>query len=239
MEAEQGEVDVGGDDQLDPAEPLACRDQPLQPVVGEVGQPGASPGERLRGADPQRGQHPGAPVVDTAAADAHDETARRLGQRRLEQLPHAVRAGPGGVALRLGQQVQPAGLGRLDVDGAVTCVLDHEQGGGHRAPERVADGDGDALAAEGAGEDVEEAGAAVGQRQQGQPVVRRRATPALGDRVGGLAGRERAGEAVGGDEDAHRVIVSARTAPVAAGTTRRQAPASSSSSRTSSSGPPA
>ena len=62
-------------------------------------------------------------------------TTRRLGalgQRRLEQLPDAVRAGPGGVALRLGQQVQPAGLGRLDVDGAVTSVLD--QRAGRRGP---------------------------------------------------------------------------------------------------------
>ena len=72
--------------------------------------------------------------------------------------------------------------------------------------------DRDGRTPERAGQDVKEPRASVGQRLQGEVVVGRAASPALGDRLGGLAGAERAGETVGGYEDAHVPMLSGRHA---------------------------
>src|SRR5690606_33954507 len=55
----------------------------------------------------------------------------------------------------------------------------------------------------GRGEDVDEAGASVGERERHGGVLASGAPPALGDGAGGLGGGHGAGELVGSYEDAH------------------------------------
>ena len=110
---------------------------------------------------------------------------------------------PGSVRRR--DQVQPAGLGRLDVGGAPSgglCV--HQQDPGRDVlAERTGHGDREQLAAQRRVQHLEEARAAVRQRAQLELVAGRVPAPAVRDRLGGLAGGEGPGEAVRGHEHAH------------------------------------
>ncbi len=117
-----------------------------------------------------------------------------------DQLADATRRGLLGTVL-LGQ-VQAARLRALDV----RRVPGQQHRGGRRLAERSRDGGRQQLAAERLVEHVDEAGTAVGHRRQVEGVVRCPPAPAGRDRLGGLHGGQRAGELVGGHQDAHGVI---------------------------------
>ena len=100
-------------------------------------------------------------------------------------------------------EVHPARLGALDVGRAV----DQQHARRDRITEGAGHGHRDQVAGERRGEDVHEAGTPVGHRREVDLVRRRPAQPACRDRLGCLDGGERAGELVGGDQDAHAVIL--------------------------------
>ena len=190
LEAQQGHVHVGGEDQLDAREALARRGQPGQ-RRRRRGRPGRGPAAR-EVARPRRPRaRPACPAPPSLVPLPPRPTTMpggALGQRRLEQLPDAVRAGPAGFALvraRAGAARRPGPTRRMRC-GRRPCSTTSSAAGTGR-PSGSLTVTATVCAAEGAGEDVEEARAAVGQRQQGQPVVRRSAPPALGDGLGGLA----------------------------------------------------
>lgn len=169
-------LDVGGDDQFEPG----------QPVPG-----GGQTAERVDQSPPAVGA--------AAAAQAHDDAARPSRHRGVDQLSH-----PGGVrgerTLHGGwsaQQRQPAGRGAFDVGGGVG-LIEHPRGvdlllerAGHPTL---------AQSAEPTGQHVDEAWAAVGLRGQPQLVAGTTASPPFGDRLGGLDRGQSVAEAVRRDE---------------------------------------
>ena len=135
--------------------------------------------------------------------------------RRARPRPYVVaRSG----ALGRSGQMQPAGLRALDVRRAATTSTAPGTGSPY--------GPGTVTASSSPPSDgvqhVDEAGAAVGHRDQVELVVGRVPAPALGDRLGRLDGGERAGELVGGDQHAHASHPAATCFGVAGASGRRR-----------------
>ena len=194
-EPDQRVVDVAGGHQPDVGDPGPGRRQvdlvdPVQP-----GRPDVEPRVR-RG--PERREQAGAAVVGAAAAQP-DHHGRRPGvERGRHQLPHAERGAPGRRPRRpVRWMPQACALSTYAVSPTSRTVA------GTGPPKGPGDRDREHLATEGGVQHVDEARPAVGHRRQVQLVVRRLATPARRDGVGRLDRGERAGELVGGDEDAH------------------------------------
>ena len=127
--------------------------------------------------------------------DPETATSRGVGELVLA----AVEGGARTVVVGLGGSgTNDGGAGVLAALGAASDAV------------RAADGHRGQVTAEGRVQHVDEPGAAVGHRREVQLVARRLPSPARGDRLSGLDGREGAGELVGGDQHAHGAILPQR-----------------------------
>ena len=183
-------------------EPVRRARVPHQRGVGRGGRHQLETGQ-LVAVPVERGDQATAAVGRGGAPHPDDDAVHAGGRRGQQQLAHAVRRGSDRVACLGRDQVQADRLGRLDVG----RVADLQHPRRHRVAQRTADGDDADLAAERGAEHVDEAGSAVGERQQVQLVVGRAAQPAERDRVGRLRRREVDPEPVGRHQDLHPRIL--------------------------------
>ena len=159
---------------------------------------GPSPSRRAR-ARPVPASIPRPPSTVADPPSATSMCRAPQAERAAQQVGEARRAVRRGSRSRRRQQRQADGLGRLDQERAVAAVADR---GAARAPQRVARIDLDAPRGACRADDRERALAAVGERAGERFAAG--AADALGQRVGGLEGVERAAQLVGRAHDARR-----------------------------------
>ena len=127
VQAQQRDVDVGGDDELHAAQPVAQLPQPGEVVGGHLTERPAAGAEDVRrsrqpesAGQPDQGTRAG--VVRRGAAEPDDDPSRSRVEGGGEQLPHPAARGAGGVAQLVRDQREADGLRGLDVRGRA-----HEQ----------------------------------------------------------------------------------------------------------------
>jgi len=149
------------------------------------------------------GEQSGASVVGARPAEPDHDLLHVGGDRGQDQFADSPGAGPLRVSLVLRRQVDSAGLRAFDVRRA---IRDQDRPG-HRIAIRARDRHREQVATKRGVQHVAETGATVGHRHQVQFVLRGAPAPSFGNGFCGLHRGERAGELVGGDQDAHRPIL--------------------------------
>ena len=191
-----------------PCEPLQC---------GPARRKGRT--VRVEEPEPERRECPRAPIIGGAAAEPEDEPFATSLQRRAHQLAGAGGGGAPGVSLTRCEQAQPGGRGHLD-DGRAPRVQ-QPVGGSHGSAERPLDGARHPLSTQAREQRVHRARPAVRERRHVQLHTGRALAQPLGQRGGGLGGREGALELLRCDEPAaHGVGSAVRSSVEGAGVSR-------------------
>lgn len=206
VQAQEGHVHVHCGHEVDGGHASPQRSEPVEVVSrGRAEAAAAAPQHGRRQSEAR--EHARAAVVGRGAAQPDDDACRPEVEGRREQLAQAERRRARGVEAVGRDEVQAEGLRGLDVGDAAARCVDEEDEGGRGLAQRARDRDRHELAAERALHGLEEAGAAVGERQEGDVVVRGAAAPPRRHGLGRRTRGQRAPEAVGGHEDAHRAIL--------------------------------
>ncbi len=209
LKAEQWPIVQRGNHQLDACESLDHLRQTADAGGRSLRERTPSAGQILGWTGTQGAESTGARVIDSVTTQAQDHALGAFGDGRRDQLTHAPAAGQCGVALVGRQEVQPDGLGRLQVCRSGAMRLAEHHLGWDFAPQRIAHGQGNALARDVRSQHVEEPRPAIGERLQIQHVVRRAVGPTLGHSLRCLSRPEGRSEGLRGDEHTHRVSVAA------------------------------
>ena len=207
---EQRDVDVGGDDELDAAQPVAQLAQPGEVVGGHADRASRRP---RRGRPPVRHPERRAPdqstragVVRRRAAEPDDDPSRPASRAAASSSPTPR------LVVRVGSRGPPGPAARptacADSTYAVVPTSTTSTAGARASPTGDGDGHRDELTAE---QRAAECRRSRGRRRRAAARSPRRAAPSSrqrsGDGRGGLGGRQARAEAVGGDEHAHGRIV--------------------------------